>query len=230
MFCRSYAATAPAALALSLLAACNQGTAPADSRPVSFNVATNASTTAAAGPLTLSSIRIVAGEASFGVGDQFGCIDCQDQGPETNPVPALVDVPLDGGTVAVATEQVQPGSYPAVEISLVRPTAELLAGNAGWPADASIEVRGDYNGTPFTLPLAIEGTFRERLTPPVVIAAGSQPATAQVTITLPVASWFSGPSGPLDPTDPAQRATIEANARGSFEAPETSEGEAKASI
>lgn len=220
MIPRSYAAGGLASLALFLLSGCDQGTAPGVSQAVSFSLASDAGTRGTAGPLTLSGVRIVAGEASLGEGDQFGCVDCQHEGPETDPAPSLVDVPLNGGAVAVATEQVQPGTYSAVEINVVRPTAALLGSNPGWAADATVEVRGDFNGQAFTFPLAIEGTFRERLATPVVITEGSQAAAVEVTITLPVASWFTGPSGPLDPNDPAQRATIEANARQSFEAPE----------
>jgi hypothetical protein len=45
-----------------------------------------------------------------------------------------------------------------------------------------------------------------------------------VTITLPVTSWFTGPSGPLDPNDPTQRTTIDANARQSFDSSESEAG------
>jgi len=219
---RNYAVTALAPLALGLLAGCDQGTAPGGTQPVNISLASTVGGTAAGtAPLVLSEVRIVIGEVSLGEGDQFGCVDCQHQGAEFELPPALVAVPLDGGAVTVTTEQVQPGSYPAVEISLVRPTAALLAGNSGWRPDATIELRGAYDGRPFTLPLAIEGSFRERLSPPVVVSQGGAQSTVEVTITLPVTSWVAGPTGPLDPNDPAQRAEIEANARRSFAAPET---------
>lgn len=102
MIRRTCAAAALASFALSLLTGCDQGTAPAGTQPVSFGLASNAGTLAAAGPLTLGGVRLVVGEASFGVGDQFGCVDCQQVGPETDPAPALVEVPLDGGTVQLA--------------------------------------------------------------------------------------------------------------------------------
>ena len=219
---RNYAVKALAPLAIGLLAGCDQTTAPAGTQPVNVSLASTVGRNAAAtAPLALSEVRIVIGDVSLGEGDQFGCADCQHQGLESEVAPALVSVPLDGGAVTVATEQVQPGSYPAVEISLVRPPAALLAGNTGWQPDATMELRGVYEGRPFTLPLSIEGSFRERLSSPVIVSQGSPQSPVEVTITLPVMSWVAGSTGPLDPNDPAQRAQIEANARRSFAAPET---------
>jgi hypothetical protein len=135
--------------------------------------------------------------------------------------PVLVDVPLDGKTVDLTTEQMQAGSYGSVEIGVAPPTSAVLAQNPNWPAEATMEVAGTFNGVAFTLSLPITGSFVEQLATPVVVGTGGSAATVQVSITLPVSSWFNSPTGPLNSADPAQRATIEANARRSFSTGET---------
>lgn len=205
-----------------VLAGCDKSTSPNATQPVAFRLAA-ASTAAPAsmGALTLTSFRLSIGDVALGSGDQFGCKDCQDNGPETpgaeTPMtPVLVDVPLDGKAVDITTEQMQPGSYASVEIGITRPSSAVLAQNPNWPADATMEVAGTFNGTSFTLSLPITGSFVQQLAIPVVVGAGGSAATVQVSITLPVSSWFNSPTGPLNPADPAQRVTIEANARRSF--------------
>ena len=205
----------PVAAAAGLLGGCNQSTGPGASHPVAFRLAAASSAAPATmGALTITSFRLSVGEASLGSGGEFGCKDCQGDQPAITP--AVVDVPLDGRAVDIATEQVQPGSYSTVELGVVR----LPASPAGWPAGATLEIKGDFGGQAFALPLVIEGTFREQLAAPVVVGAGGTPATVAVSITLPVSSWFNGASGMLDPANPAQRTEIEANARKSFAAPE----------
>ena len=210
----------PVAAAAGLLGGCNQSTAPGSSHPVAFRLAAaSSSAPATMGALTLTSFRLAVGEASLGSGNEFGCKDCQGDQPAVEP--AVVDVPLDGRAVEVATEQVQPGSYSTVELGVVR----LPASTPGWPVDATLEIKGDFGGQAFALPLTIEGSFREQLAAPVVVGAGGTPATVAVNITLPVSTWFKGSSGVLDPANPTQRAEIEANARRSFAAPEASSPE-----
>lgn len=209
-------------------AACGDSgsTAPKPVHPVAFLVAAhaNASTPAAtAGALQISSFRVVVGPVSLGNGDQFGCQDCQDNGgdgaAESQSQQQLLNVPISGGTVLVATEPVTAGRYGRAEISVEAPVGATLAGVAGWSAGTSMEIVGQMNGKPFTVSLAATGEFREALAPPVDVAAGSTTAIP-VTITLPVASWFTANGTTLDPSVPAQRAQIEANARASLQPPE----------
>ncbi|HXM39316.1 MAG TPA: hypothetical protein VN908_11745 [Gemmatimonadales bacterium] len=211
--------TAVGALALS---ACNS-TGPRVTRPVNVKVAASSASAiaggAAAGPIEITGLRLVVGQTSLGSGDQFGCVDCQDSGPENadaQDAPVLLVVPVDGTPVSVRTERVGPGQYAAVEIEVASPNAAILAANPTWPAGATIEVTGRYNGVAFTLPLAIEGAFRETLSPPVDVPAGGV-STISVTITLPIATWFTSNGTALDPANAAQRAQIEANARVSFQ-------------
>jgi hypothetical protein len=215
------AVTAAAALALG---ACNS-TGPRATQPVAVNVAAHAASqgSVTAGPLEITGLRLVVGQTALGSGDQFGCVDCQDSGPEseTADAPQLLVVPVDGTPVSVRTEQVGAGQYAQVEIDVVSPDAAIRAANPGWPAGATIEVTGRYNGVDFTLPISVEGSFRETLAPPVDVPAGASSGSIQVTITLPVASWFTSNGAALDPANTAQRAQIEANARASFQALET---------
>ncbi|MDQ6635162.1 MAG: hypothetical protein M3Z10_10460 [Gemmatimonadota bacterium] len=160
------------------------------------------------------------GGASLGSGDQFGCVDCRGDTEQGSIAPKLLDVPLGGGTVLVATEQAGLGRYSQAEISVEAPTPVTLAGVPNWQTNATIEVSGRFNGTPFRLPLAIVGSFRETLNPPVEVSATNKPAAVAVTITLPVASWFTSNGAALDPSNASQRAIIETNALNSFQPPE----------
>ena len=207
--------------ALSLLAldACNRPSDPAMSQPVAIHVKASAMPPASLGAAAgITSFRLSIGQAAIGNGDQFGCVDCQDTGSEIPFVPSVIDVPLDARPVELATEHVGPGTYSMVEVEVVRPTVAPT----GWAAGATMQVAGTFNGTPFTLTFSVEGSFRETVTPPVVVSStGAPPSTAAVTITLPVGTWFTAVDGtPLNPNDPAQRAQIEANVQASFAAPE----------
>lgn len=214
-------------LALGVLAGCNSNsaTAPGMGQTVAFRLATTTPLAAAAGPLTISSFRLVVGGAALGNGDQFGCVDCQDAGQDARAVPEVAGIPLDGSPVQLRTEQVQPGTYTMMEVEVVIPSPPVLAATPGWSAQNTMLISGTYNGRAFELGLPIEGTVRERLATPLVVGTGGTPALVQVTISLPVATWFAGASGTLDPTDATQRAMIEANARRSFAPLEKSVGE-----
>jgi hypothetical protein len=202
---------------LLLLAGC-ASTEPRPSTPVAIRLSSSATTAlTASAPLQISAVRLVVTTASLGGGDQFGCVDCQGNAEEAPATPRLVTVPLSGGTVLLATEQVAPGRYSQAEIAVEQPNAATLAGVTNWPAGATIMVEGAYNGKPFQLPLSIIGSFRETLSPPVDVSVTIAPAPVAITITLPVTSWFVANGATLDPTDPAQRATIEANARRGFQ-------------
>ena len=224
---KNLAALAPrfVPVALGLLAGCNSATAPRMGQSVAFRLATATPLTAAAGPLTITSFRLVVGGAALGNGDQFGCVDCQNAGPEARAVPEAASIPLDGSPVQLRSEEVQPGTYTTMEIEVVIPTSAVLAAAPGWPAPNTMVIAGTYNGRPFELGLPIEGTVRERLATPLVVGTGGAPASVAVTISLPVATWFASAGGTLDPTDAAHRAMIEANARKSFSPLEKSGGD-----
>lgn len=208
------------------LSSCDPGRAgPRQSRPVDIRVAAaglsvvGASTAPAA--LEITSLRLVIGAASLGRGDQFGCVDCEGEYGDGPQAQKLIEVVPGGAPVLVSTELVGAGRYEQAEISVEQPSAATLAGVTDWPAGATMEVVGRFNSQPFRLPLTIQGSFRETLSTPVEVTSGSAPAAVAITITLPVASWFSSGSATLDPNDAGQRAQIEANARRSFQSDES---------
>lgn len=215
------AALGTLALPALLIAACNSddSTGPQERVPVSMNL--TAVLPAAGGPgaaaIEVTSVRVVVQEAELG-NPGGGEIEDDDDGDDDDggePEPSLVSIPVDGGTVSLATEPVPPGRYAQVELDVVRPTSAVLSANPGWSPDATIEVVGRFGGTPFTLALPVEGEYQQALNPPVDVAAGASGPIA-VTIQLPVATWMSANGAPLDPNDPAQRAQIVANAQSSF--------------
>jgi hypothetical protein len=220
-----------ACTAIAAAAACSSApTAPKNTQPVAIHVAAAAASPAtAASPLALQGLRLAVNLAALGSGDQFGCIDCQggpqDTGSEVTSSSTIVTVPPGGGSVQVATEQVGPGRYQDVELELAAPSAQLLAANPDWTPGVTIEIKGTFSGKPFTLTLAVDGTFREHLAAPVDVPASGSPGPITVTITLPVADWFTANGASLDPNDAAQRAQIEANARRFFQPVETTAGE-----
>jgi len=203
------------ATAVLVVGACNS-TSPRATQAVLVLLKANAipqRSSQSASAVEITGVRLVIRQAALGNGEEFGCVDCQGDEQGGNPEPAVVTVPLDGSPVSVAAERVAPGHYSTVEIELVAPPPALLAATPGWSAGATIEVRGRYNGPDFTLALAIPGQFREALSPAIDVPAGGLPGPINVTITLPVASWFASNGTPLDPNDAAARAQIAANAR-----------------
>ncbi len=207
-----------AAVALPFILACSSAT-DISRRPVSLSLrasTTPAASVAASATLQVSSLRLLVNQTSLGGGDQFGCQDCQGgaEGNEPGVVGAVVSVPLDGSAVNLATEQVQPGSYSQVEIELGGATAP------GWASGQTVEIQGTNNGTPFTIRVAVNGSFRETLSPPVVVTSAAT-SSIPVVITLPVASWFAAGGQALDPAVPAQLAQIEANIKAAFSGPES---------
>jgi hypothetical protein len=206
-----------AAALLPLLAACSSVTDAART-PVKLAVrasSAQAASGAATAAAQVTSLKLLVNQASLGSGDQFGCIDCQgsEDANEAASVAGVINVPLDGSTVNVATEQVSAGTYPQVEIELGGPAA------AGWPAGQTVEIQGANNGTPFTIRVAVNGSFRETLSPPVVVTGTT--TSIPVVITLPVASWFTSGTQALDPAVPAQLAQIVANIKATFSGPES---------
>jgi hypothetical protein len=205
------------------LGACNRASGPSLSQPVALQVRASSTPAASAtGPApNITSFRLSVGQVAVGSGEQFGCVDCQDQGSDTPAAPVVIDVPLDAQPVDLATEQVGPGAYTMVEIEVVPP----MPPPSGWQAGATMAVSGTFNNTPFTATFAIPGSFRENLTSALVVSsAGTAPSKVSVIMTLPVGKWFTAADGTaLDPNDPVQRAQIETNVRASFGSAEANE-------
>jgi hypothetical protein len=203
-----------------VLAACDRSTSPGPRGKVEFRLATTtslapaAASTSAASALEVTSIRLALFAAALGRGEEFGCINCDGNSDAGPSVAALIDVPLTT-PVRVAVEQASLGHYTDVEFSLGT-LASGMYPSADWSAETTIEILGRFRGVPFRLALPVTGVFRQALQPNVDVSTVGAASTAQVTITLPVASWFELGGTFLDPNDPAARAQIAANIRRSF--------------
>jgi hypothetical protein len=208
------------ALCVATLAGC-KATPPTQRTPVDLllraSAARVAPATAIAPSLTIDYVRLSVSEASLGRVQQFGCIDCQGESALPSLPASILLVPLGSVPVLVVTEQASPGSYTDVELSLAPPGTDAVRRTTDWTTGASLEISGSYNGKAFRLPMAITGRFVEHLASPVVVTSASADGTkVGVTISLPVASWFTASGSVLDPGTVAGRAAIEANARASF--------------
>lgn len=214
------------------LAACDQATAPKGAVPVRFQLAAVAPSPSAASAsgsqLAISQVQLVVGRAALGAGAEFGCVDCEGNFADEAMVSTLVNLPSAGGSVDVVTEQVSAGRYGQAELTLENPSSSALAAMTGAPAGTTLRVVGTFNGVPFHLDLAIHGTFRGTLNPPLDVTATGTSAKATVLIRLPVNDWFVSNGATLDPANTVDRTRIEANVRASFTAVEaeahTSEG------
>ncbi|MBI3568839.1 MAG: hypothetical protein HY084_11640 [Gemmatimonadetes bacterium] len=213
--------------------ACDRSTAPHGLTPVRFRIAAStaipgasAGLLSANGPLEIATVQLVLGRAALGAGSEFGCHDCEGNFTDETMAPTLVTLTAAEARVDVLTEPVSPGRYGAAELSLTPLPAGTTAGLRDAPAGTTMRVEGRFNGVPFRLDLAIDGTFRGALVPPLDVSSGGASVTAAVTMRLPVDRWFASSSGVLDPTKAADRALIASNIRSSFAA---TEAEASAS-
>lgn len=208
------------ALCVATLVGC-KATPPTQRMPVDLLLGASAApvgqVTALTPSLTIDYVRLSVSEASLGRGQQFGCIDCQGESATPSLPASILMVPLGSAPVLVVTEQASPGSYTEAEIALAPPGADVVSRAADWTSGASLEISGSYNGKAFRLPMAITGRFVEHLANPVVVTGTSADGpTVGVTVSLPVATWFTASGSVLDPSTAAGRAAIEANARASF--------------
>lgn len=200
----------------------NSTTAPPAHAPVRFQVAAATAPAAAASGLNVTSIQLVHGFASLGQGSEFGCHDCTGDHQSSAAQATLVTVPATGALVDVATDEVSAGQYSLAELDLATPTAAVNVPGAA--PGTTVRVTGTYNGTPFQIDLAIQGSLRVALVPPVDVSATSGAPTVTVQLRLPVDTWFVAGGRTLDPGLAADRAAIEANIRASFSALESAEG------
>ena len=198
-----------AAAAVSACAGSGGTTSPGPRRTVALSLSVPAPRAATLPPgLQISTVRLVVGDVSLGGGDQFGCVDCQNNDTgEHRTSPALVTLAAGSGPVQVGTDEVQPGTFQAAEIDIVRPATPLI----GATTDTTIELSGSLNGKAFTIGIPATGTFVQPLSPPLQVGATPSGAIS-VKVDLPIATWFAGYAGTtLDPSDPVQRAQIVAN-------------------
>jgi len=147
--------------------------------------------------------------------------------------PVLIDLPLDGSEVTPFADSIPEGVYDGLFLEVHRPvghdsaTRAFREANPGWPASASIRVKGTYdagdgNGPqPFDIFLRVTALLRQPLDPPLVIEPDTDPSTVGITVTVDVNRWFRGPGGKvIDPralsSDPRMLQWVEHNIWKSF--------------
>lgn len=221
---KGWATTPGAAMLAAMLAlsACAESTAPLGS-PVELRAAAGkAAATSSVGvvrtaspaqtQLEVTSLRLTVGNAGLGHGDQFGCIDCEGGNESESRTPREIDIPINGGSVLLETEMASPGVYSEIELELGRGAEGAAAG----PAQTTVQIGGRYAGEAFTMSLAVEGSSRHPLDPPVEVTQQASTSTS-ATLQFPVEAWFTGSGGRLlDPGNPTDRSVIETNIRSYF--------------
>ena len=183
------------------------------------------------GTLSITGIQVVVSQLKLkGVHDQ-PCIggtssdDSQggddDAGEcEFEAGPFFVDLPLDGGTLTVATGTVPPGTYDRLRFRVKNLDFRDDDGDdddddaavgalfnqirtqfPDWPARASMRVTGTFTPTggaarPFTAYLKAEVRVQLPLSPPLAVTEGT--STSQVSVTLDPAAFFKSGTAVVD--------------------------------
>ncbi len=141
--------------------------------------------------------------------------------------PLLLNPPLNDGTQTTFEVDVPAGIYDEINLQIHRPKgskdAAFLALHPEFE-DVSIQVKGTFNGTPFTFKTGLTAEEEIKLDPPVVVAAGG---TTSFTLLLDVRGWFLNLGGTalVDPANAANQSQIEHNIRSSFHAFEDEDGD-----
>lgn len=168
------------------------------------------------GTLEIDQILLIVSEFEL-EGDDDLCEDDSDCN-EFESLPFLVDLPLDGGDVTVATDEVPAGSYdelefevedvdldddgdeddPAKRAALEQILVEVRSLFPLFPEDASMVARGTFtptDGAPrdFTVYFEAEIEIEMDLSPPIQI-----PGVGSVTVVVDPARWFETGGTVLD--------------------------------
>lgn len=171
----------------------SQSSASADAAPITVNGHT----------LTLSAVTLTVSRAELKPAASALCADDtgadDDQGPggassgdnhqgesddcgEMKIGPTTIDLPLDGSVVTIPADVIPAGTFQQLELRL-----------------AFVRLQGTFDGKTFdvTLSAPIRGDIQ--FTTPVVVTAGT---ATSITVTVPVATWFTNADGSL--VDPSQ--------------------------
>jgi hypothetical protein len=160
------------------------------------------------------------GGSNSGSGSGHGEED-EDECDEVEIGPFLFDLPLDGSTKTDFTALVPEGTFREVEVKIGRVRSgnmRALTFLTQHPEfkDISLRVEGTLDGKAFVFESAVDVEIEREFEPPITIGAGS---TANITVAIDVASWFSdGAGGVLDPSLAANAERIKANIRKSLRA------------
>lgn len=143
----------------------------------------------------------------------------------------VVELDLEGGPVAAAGYDVDPGTYKEVEVSIDKleegnPAEEPLIDEHPELRNASVVAEGvvvgdDGSSVPFTWATDLDADLEVLLESFLTIedAGPGEAAPTVIAVVVHVDRWFDdGSGGLLDPTDAANRSAIESNVAASIEA------------
>ena len=110
--------------------------------------------------------------------------------------PVLFDLPLGEGAQAIFSAAVPIGTYDRLAFQIHRPTnanedADFVGDHPEFE-DISIQVRGTYNGAPFTFASDLTEVEDVVLAEPVEVAVAGE---LQVTLSVDVSGWFASEDG-----------------------------------
>jgi len=224
-----------------LLTACEDTSSPSDEARVSVamsaqsSAATSGTTnpinangdlvlTGTNGVLTITDVKLVVSEFELKRDNDDDCeevVGSDDDCEEFESAPFLVDLPLNGSEVVVATDRVPAGTYTEMEFEIedLDDDADDSAGNrtviqqlrtqlrAAYPGisdDASVIVVGTFTpvggqARPFTVFLDADIEVEMALNPPLTISESG--ANRTVTLSIDPALWFRSNGQVLDLSD-----------------------------
>lgn len=225
------------ALSLLAVAACGDPTSTGSARSVSVSFATTPPPSASvsmslagtAAPLVITRAQIVFSETELETADG-ACLTTGDDDdcPEIESGPVLVDLPLNGSTRSALTAMIPVGTYQEfeAEIDVVRSddAEDRAAADAFLAANpqfrgVSIRVEGTYDGQPFVYTTDVEAELELEFSPPLAIAGDG----GNITVMIDLAAWFKRADGSiLDPRTAnaggVNKSLVDNNIEASFDA------------
>lgn len=123
----------------------------------------------------------------------------------------VVDLPLDGDTLELSSQEIPAGSYDKLDIEIDSDIVEdsVLNDSTGYH---SIVVQGLYNGEEFTFKTSREFEEEFRFNPPIEVTDST--TTLALNLSIDVDRWFYH----ANPNNPDDKERIEYNIRKSFNA------------
>ena len=212
--------------------------APGGSGQISFNVATQASGSAAARPATapdsmvdgggnvlvLSSVELVLRDIEFKRENHDSCdsLGTDDDGcEEFEAGPILVDLPLNGNVSHEFSVAVDSGTFDELELRIHKPEDDgdsrdqlFLAAHPDLK-DVSIRVTGTFNGSAFTFVSDLNADQELALSPPITVSGQSDVA---VTLLVDVSRWFLSGAVLVDPRLALKGGPVEGLVKNNIEA------------
>lgn len=199
----------------------------ATAAPASLAASLNAASTGSS--LVITRAQLVFEETELEVADG-ACLAAgnDDDCPEIESGPVLVELPLDASANLVVTAAIPVGTYEEFE-------AEIDVADSDDPEDASaveaflaanpqfrgvsIRVEGTFNGEPFVYTTDVSAELEFEFAPPLVVTEGSH----NITVAVDVARWFrAGDGSTIDPrtavSGGANKSIVDNNIKMSFEA------------